>query len=274
MKYQSIKSKLIFWIPVIIFVFFTVWWFYLRSFSVSSTYSARQLWGATYQILALYGGIVGLFVSKKWGGYKSLMGKIILVFSIGLLLQVFGQSFSSWYVYYYKVESPAYPSLGDIGFFGSVLAYIYGIILLARASGATKSLEKIWNKAWAIVIIFIVLILSYFFFLKGYQFDWSQPIKVFLDFGYPFGQAFYVSIAILVLLMSRNLLGGVMKKPITFLIFALIFQYASDFFFLYQSNLNNWYVGNINDYMYAASYLIMSLSLIQFGAIFEKIKNS
>lgn len=271
---QKFKSKSIYFVPVIIFVLFSIWWLYLRFHDVDSTRNGRQLWGATYQVLALYGGIIGIIISNKWGGYKSLFGRAIMFFSLGLFLQCFGQTYSSYYVFHNVVESPSYPGIGDIGFFGSVLAYIYGVILLARVSGTGVSLKKIHNKAWALLLPIMILWGSYFFFLRGYEFDWSDKLKTFLDFGYPFGQALYVSIAILCLILSRNILGGIMKKPIIFLIFALLFQYFADFFFLYEANAGVWYVGNINDYLYAASYFIMCLSLIQIGSAFTKIQNS
>ena len=274
MKYFFIKSKLVYLIPVLIFLAFSVWWFYLKNFNLDSTRNARQLWGATYQILALYGGIIGLFISKKWGGYKSILGRVVLFFSIGLFLQCFGQTYSSYYVFHNNVESPNYPGIGDIGFFGSVLAYIYAVILLFKISGIKTSFKKIQNKIFIVLVPVIMFLSAYLFFLNGYEFDWSNKLKIFLDFGYPIGQAFYVSIAILALIMSRNVLGGIMKKPILFLIFALLFQYFSDFFFLYQANAGTWYVGNINDYLYATSYFIMTISLIQIGSAFLKIENS
>ena len=267
------KSTWIYLIPIIIFLAFSVWWLYLRSLSIDSSVNARQLWGATYQVLALYGGIVGVFISKKWGGYKSLIGKVVLAFSIGLFLQSFGQTYSSYYVFVNHVDSPAYPAIGDIGFFGSVIAYIYGVVLLSKLSGLGVSLRKIQNKVLAVLIPIVILVLSYHFFLNGHEFDWSNKIKIFLDFGYPFGQALYVSIAVIALILSKNVLGGIMKKPILLLIFALLFQYFSDFTFLYQANLGNWYVANINDYLYCVSYFIMTISLIKIGLVFEHIKN-
>ncbi len=271
-KFQ--KNRLIYIIPIVIFVVFSAWWLYLRQFSIDSTRDARQLWGATYQILALYGAIVGLFISHKWGGYKSIFGRAIMFFSLGLFLQCFGQTYSSYYVFHYNTESPSYPGIGDIGFFGSIFLYIYGVILVAKVSGAGKPLKKVGNKVFALLIPTLILLVSYHFFLQGYEFDWTNKLKIFLDFGYPLGQALYVSIAILALLMSRKFLGGIMKKPILFLIFALLLQYFSDFFFLYQANLGNWYAGNINDYSYSVSYFIMSLVFLQLGSAFEKIKNS
>ena len=274
MRDKFVKGKFIYIFPIVFFVVFSIVWLYIQQFDVESTRDLRQLWGHTYGFLALYAGIVGVVISKKWGGYKSLLGKTMVVLSIGLFLQFFGQIYSSYYVFFNDVESPPYPGIGDIGFFGSVVAYIYGVILLSKLSGFSFSIKKVHNKIWAFIIPASMLIVSYLLFLRGHEFDWSEKIHIFLDFGYPLGQAFYVSIAILSLLVSRNILGGILKKPILFLIFALIFQSFSDFVFLYQATAETWYVGNVNDYMYLISYFIMSLSLIQLGSVFYKIKDS
>ncbi|MBP9851761.1 MAG: hypothetical protein KBC67_00690 [Candidatus Pacebacteria bacterium] len=274
MKPSPNKSKIAFTISTILFLAFTAWWLYIKQFDIDATRDMRQLWGATYQIIALFGAIVGFVISKRWGGYKSMLGRAIMAFAVGLLLQSFGQTYSSYYVYSHHVESPIYPGIGDVGFFGSVIAYIYGIIALSKISGIRVSLKKMQNKAWALIIPVAILVGSYMFYLKGYEFDWSDKIKVFLDFGYPLGQAFYMSIGILALILSRNVLGGIMKKPILFLIIALLFQYFSDFFFLYEANLGVWYVGNINDFLYSASYFLMSISLIQFSVAFHRIRST
>jgi hypothetical protein len=274
MDKQFLYRKSIYLFPVIVFAIFSVTWVYIQQFDVEASRDLRQLWGHTYWILPVFGGIAGLLISKRWGGYKSLLGKIILILSIGLLLQAFGQLYSSYYVFFNDVESPPYPAIGDIGFFGSVIIYIYGVILLAKLSGFKSSIKKAHNKIWAVIIPVSMLCLSYFLFLKGYEFDPSQKIVAFLDFGYPLGQALYVSIAILALLVSRNLLGGMMKKPIWFLIFALIFQSLSDFVFIYQAIQGTWYVGGFNDYMYLTSYFLMTLALLHMGNVFKKIKES
>ena len=272
MKQALVKDKLYYTISVALFVFFVLWWMYLKTFSLDEVRNARQLWGALYQIVALLGGILGISISYKWGGHKSILGRAILAFSIGLFLQCFGQTYSSYYVFHYKVESPPYPGIGDIGFFGSIFLYIYGVVLLFKLGSSSMLLKKIQNQLLILIVPVVMLIGSYFFFLKGYEFDWTNKLKIFLDFGYPFGQAFYVSVAILTLFLSRNILGGVMKKPLMLLLFALLFQYFSDFFFLYQSNFGTWHVAGINDLMYFISYFIMTLSIIQLGTTFNKVK--
>ncbi len=265
------KNKVLF-LPVIFFVVLSLWWGYLLSLGVDSTEHARQIWAALYQGVAIMGGLIGIFALSRWGGYKSLLGKIILAFSIGLFLQSFGQSAYSYYIFFRHVEIP-YPSLGDIGFFGSIIAYIYAVTVLAKFVGIKFSFEITPSKIRGLIISLIILISSYLFFLDGYEFDWSNKLRVFLDFGYPLGQAVYLSIAISAFLTSRDFLGGVVKRPILFLIFALVFQYFSDFMFLYQYSEGTWYVGGINDFMYLVSYFLMTVALVYLDYTFTKIKS-
>lgn len=268
------KTTVSYAMPTVIFLAFTMAWIFLQAIGGDEIRDARQIWGATYQVMSLYGGIIGIHISTKWGGYRSVLGKAILAFSIGLFLQSFGQTYSSYYVYRYSVETPSYPGIGDIGFFGSVLLYIYGVLLLYKVSGARYSLSDLQHKVWALVVPLILLVSSYGLFLQHYSFDFSDIIKILLDFGYPLGQATYVSIALLILISSRKILGGAMRRPILFLIFALLFQYISDFNFLYQANYGSWYVAGTMDYLYLVSYFLMTIVLIHLGNTFNKLRDA
>lgn len=265
-----LKSNLIY-IPIIIFFGFTCWWILLLD--PKTTDDAKQLWAALYQIMAIYGGFIGIYISMKWGGWKSIIGRAILFFSLGLFLQSFGQIVYSYYIYFAQIDIP-YPSIGDIGFFGAIPAYIYGVWLLAKASGVKISLKSFENKIQAFIIPLAMLVLSYFAFLDEYEFDWSNPLVVLLDFGYPLGQAIYVSIAVLILLLSIKRLKGIMKSSIFFLVIALISQYISDYMFLYQASRGTWQVGGLNDYSYLVSYVLMTLAIIHIDEIFKKIRES
>lgn len=267
-----LKNKLAYF-PIGVFAALTIWWVVIQNQNVETTQTVRQIWAAIYQVIALYGAIIGLFISQNWGGYKSVFGKSILFFSLGLFLQSFGQSSYSYYIFFKRIDVP-YPSIGDIGFFGSVLAYIYAVVLLSKTSGLKISSRSLKGKMIAILIPILMLLFSYRIFLQSYEFDFSDKLKIFLDFGYPLGQAIYVSIAFLTLLMCRNVLGGIMKRPILFLLFALIFQYFSDFMFLYQANKGLWIVGGMNDYLYSTAYLLMTLGLIYLGSAFHRIRES
>jgi hypothetical protein len=174
----------------------------------------------------------------------------------------------------YTDLSGLYPSIADIGFFGSVIMYIYGGISLVSLAGGRISLKSGKGKALAVIIPLILLTASYFVFLQGYVFDPSNKLRILLDFGYPLGQALYVSMAIVALLLSHNLLGGIMKTPIMVLLAAFIFQYLSDYSFLYQNSHGTYVAGGFVDVMYMISYFIMSISLIRFGVAIQEIKQS
>lgn len=255
-------------ISVFLFVVLTVWWLFMFLGGVQGEYQ-NDLFGFIYGGFSVWGGLLGLFIATKWGSFKSLIGRAIVCLSLGLLLQAFGQ-YSFWYLNSIaKIEIP-YPAIPDIGFFGTIPFYIYAAYLLARSSGAKISLKSFRNRFQAIVIPIAMLTIAYFLFLKEYEFDWSSPLTIFLDFGYPMGQAFYISIAILTYSLTRNMLGGIMRFPILFLIFAFFAQFLSDYTYVFFKE--TYYPGSFIDYLYLLAYFIMSLGLIQLKVVADKLK--
>jgi len=260
-------------VAVGLFAFLGVWWAVLYFRFQSQLLSQNLIWAASYQSLAIFGAIVGLYISKKWGGFNSVIGRAILFFALGLIAQVFGQTIFSYYNLILKVEIP-YPSLADVGYFGSIPLYIYGVILLGRSSGVKVSLKSFGNKIQAVLIPAVILCASYWAFLSGYEFDWTDPLRIFLDFGYPLGQAVYVSLALLVFLLSHGVLGGMMKPKIFGILIALFIQYVADYNFLYQAMHQTWTNGGYGDFIYLGAYFAMTLGLISLGSVWNKIKES
>lgn len=259
---------------ILTFLIFTIWWLFLSPLNPESPYpESRTIWSVTYQLIALWGGINGLFISTKWGGVKSVIGRSIVAFSIGLLLQSFGQTVYSYYLLRLHIDAP-YPSLGDVGYFGTIPFYIYGVLLLAKASGIRISIKSFGKKLQAVLIPLVILFISYYVFLRGYEFDWSAPIRVFLDFGYPLGGAIYISLTLLTLLLSRKVLGGIMKTPILFILAALVFEYAGDFTFPYSVSQETYFAGSYVDYLYVVAYSMMALSLIRLGVALKEVTES
>ncbi len=267
------KTKSLYGIAIAIFGVFLVFWLIIARKGLQGESDTAEIFSALYGIMALYGGLVGLRVSKIWGGRKSLLGRAILLASLGLLAQEIGQITYSAYTYVFNTEIP-YPSLGDIGFFGSVILYIFAVINLIKALSTKASLKSKTNKVWIVLIPSLLLLFSYYYLLRGYEFDWNYPMTVILDFGYPLGQAFYIALAILAYVLSKKYLGGLMKKVILFLLFALVIQYIADFSFLYRVNRDLWKTAGINEFAYLVSYLVMTLSLIKFRAAYQKLSNS
>jgi len=273
MESYKINSGLMKKLAIVLFVLLSGWWMFVYFILKNESIPANLLWAASYQLMALFGVICGLFISRRWGGFKSIVGRTILFFCIGLLLQVFGQSIFSFYNLFLKIEVP-YPSVADVGFFFSIPFYAYAVFLLGKASGSHLSLKSFYKKIEALIIPAIILIASYLIFLRGYEFDWSNPLLIFLDFGYPLGQAAYVSIALLVFILSKNLLGGLMRPKVFMVLSALAVQYLADFNFLYQVSNQTWVNGGYGDYIYLVAYFCMTMALVNLGSAFEKIKNN
>lgn len=268
---QTFKTKTSL-LVLTVFTFFTLWWVYIAFFLKTTDSPHNLAFTDSYGVIALIGGIVGLFISRKWGGYRSLMGRSILFFALGLLLQEFGQLSYSTYYYVFHVEVP-YPSIGDIGYFGSIPIYIIALLNLAKASGVSLSLKRLSSKIVFVLVPLIILSISYYVFLRGYTFEWSSPLAVVLDFGYPLGQAIYISIAILIYILSRGILGGIMRNKVLFILVALVVQYVADFMFLYKANRDTWYAAGPNDYTYLIAYLLMTLALINLGRVVDRLRN-
>lgn len=254
-------------IAILIFSFFTLWWVYLQLFLDKSDIMYK-VFSATYGVMALYGGICGIHISQRWGGLKTLLGKAIFMFACGLFSQELGQII---YTYLDLTNQKLYPSLGDIGFFGTIPFYIYGTWLLAGSAGIKINIQSFQKKIIALVIPITMLTVSYFIFLQDYIFDWKDPIKIFLDFGYPFGDALYISIAIIIFIFSRNILDGIMRSKALFILIALFFEFIADDIFAFKSS--SFYAGGDIDFLFLIAYFAMTIALLNLKSLQVKIKN-
>lgn len=259
-------------IVTLVFLGFLGWWVYLQIYTVPES-SSREYFADTYGTMALVGAVLSLGVFGKWGGIKSQLGRAILALGLGLFAQVFGQVTYTYYALKLNVEVP-YPSIGDIGFFGSVLFYIYAAWLLSRVAGAKYNLKDIKGKALAFLIPAGILAGSYYSFLREYDFTEVGRLTSFLDFGYPLGQAIFIAIAGVTFLLSRKLLGGIMRKSILLLLLALAIQYAADFNFLYQTIQETWLNGGYGDLIYLSAYFLMAIALLSFKSAYHKLNDT
>lgn len=117
----------------------------------------------------------------------------------------------------------------------------------------------------------IALIITYIFILKDYIFDFNNPIKTLIDFGYPLGDSIYISITLIIFIFSRNILDGIMMSKARLLLIALIAQYIADSIYIYKSS--EFYAGNYIDFLYLIAYFIMVLALLHLKSLQVKVKN-
>lgn len=252
-------------------IFFLAWWLLINLTQLGENDIFRGFFSYTYGVVAFFGAFIGCCkVSLRWGGIKSVIGRAILMFAIGLFLQALGQLTYNYQIYVLKIENP-YPSIGDIFFFSTNFFYAYGIWLVARASGAYLSLKKTKGKIIAVLIPALMLLFAYLSILHNYQFDRNSPLASFYNFGYPTVQAIYISVTIMAYILSKKWLGGIMKNTMLLILFVFIVQYIADFTFVYQTLNDTWQLSGSNDLYYLISYSLMTFTLIRFGIMHNKI---
>lgn len=258
-----LKSKYTYWV-LFLYLVCVVWWGYLKVNNLSNT-NESYLFNWFYGFIALSGAGYGVYISHtRWGGWDSVIGKGLILLSLGLFGQWFGLQVWTYYNVIAHLEVP-YPSWADLGYFSLVPFYGLSAFMFAKASGAKFSLKTKSGKVWAAVIPFMALMLSYSLFLRDIGLDLSDPLKTFLDFGYPLGEIIPVSIAMFTLTLSRSFLGGTMRSRIIYLVGAFFFQFLTEYAFLYAAGAGLYTNGGWNDLMYASAYTIMSLGLISFS---------
>lgn len=257
-----LKSKFSLWI-VFLYLIVVIWSVIIQTQEALNT-DQSYLFNWFYGLIALSGAVYGIRIANKnWGGINSVLGRGLIFLSLGLLGQWFGLQVWTYYNVIARVEVP-YPSLADLGYFALIPFYALAAVMFAQASGAKFSLRTNGGKLWALLIPVIALVISTLLFIKDVGFDLSDPLKLFLDIGYPLGEIIPVSIAVFTLTLSRNLLGGTMKKKVLYLIGAFFFQFLTEYAFLYAAGMETYQNGAWNDMMYATSYAIMGLGLTAF----------
>jgi len=266
---ETLKNDLFAKITFFIFVIYSVFWIFTQTQPVDDFF--HNFFSDTYAIITIWGGISSLLISKKWGGLKSLLGRAFFMFAFGLFSVTFGQIS---YTYYYLVhgEDMAYPNIGDLGYFLSIFFYIYGAYLVAESCGIQMKLKNIKSKIISGILLLLILSVPYTIFLQSYKIDFSDLYRLMLDLGTPLFQGVYLFIALTTYLLSKSTLGGVMKNKVLWLLFALLFQYVSDFYYIYQQYYGGWIAGGISEYTFFLSYSLIIMSIIQFGVVFNKLQ--
>jgi hypothetical protein len=228
----------------------------------------------TYGLVAASGAFYGLIASRRWGGYRSAMGRSVGLLSIGLLFQFFGQVTYAIYYYVFHIEN-AYPSIGDLFFFGSIPLYILAITELYRVLQLGKFVNNPLRWFVATIVPAVFLIGSYLVFLKDYEYiqgaGFSSLAATLLDYGYPLGAAVFLGLTVVGYIFSRSSLGGRLKKDILLLFVGLVMQYIADAVYLSSTINETWRPGGFDDLFYLISYATMGFTLITVGRSAGKI---
>ena len=243
-----------------------VWWVTIF-LSGAKDDPTNKAFAFAYGLLPLLGGAVGFLNSKKWGLFKSAMGKALFFLSLGLITWGFGEMIWSYYNFVLRIEVP-YPSWADASFIVSWPLWSIGVVFLSLATGARFGLKTMNGRLQLIVIPIIALAASYYLLVvvaRGNSFEISGgPLKIFFDLAYPIWDVVILTLALLVYGLSFKYLGGVFQWPVVILLLGFVINYFADFGFSYTTTVNTFYNGSWVDLLFASAMFLLSFGVAGF----------
>lgn len=249
------------------FLFFTVWWgvaFFV--FKGQSTQNNLN-WSVNYQILAIVAAYFGFFVAKQFKGVDSFPSLAIKLFSVGLVFQALGQTVYAVYITVLNINAP-YASISDIFFLASSPFYFFGIKSLFTFLYKKEKLLQFSLVSLFLWVLFTALQI-YFILEAGHTYTLS--ISNIMDLCYIVFDSAFASAALGALLVSIGFRHNRYRFAYCFIALGLLAQNFSDFYFIFSSVFHTWYVGSVGDYLYAVSYALMGLGIVQFAVSFVAV---
>jgi len=250
------------------FVLNIIYWVGIQTSNITDL-PINLLFSFSTAVLAFAGGLMGLSVSKHWGGRKSAVGKAVLLMSLGITSWSLGNFVWSFYNFILHQEMP-YPSLADLGYTLAVPLWAIGIFYLSKATGAKFSLRQLKGRALLIVLPIIATIFSYYFlFVIARDSSFTVEgglLKIFLDFYYPLGDWVILTMSFLLFGLSLKYLGGRFRLPVFITLLGFVVMFLADFSFSYTTTVGTYYNGNISDLLFAAALFTISFGVCSFDA--------
>ncbi|MCW1929800.1 MAG: hypothetical protein KIH62_000620 [Candidatus Kerfeldbacteria bacterium] len=261
MKLNPKNSFLIGYVVVML-----IFWMGMYSSSIREM-EINKFWGIGINCIPLFGGLFGLYTSKKWGGFKSIIGKSLIFLSIGLLSWSLGNWVWSYYNFFLNSDVP-YPSLADIGYIFAVPMWLVGVLYLSKAIGVKYALRSKVGKFYLIFLPLVSIITSYYLLVfvarAGSLTSNTDFLKMFFDLAYPIGDILIITIAIIVYVLSFKYLGGRFKAPSLFILLGFILMFFSDFSFSYTTTLGTYYDGHANNLLFVFALFFMGFGITAF----------
>jgi hypothetical protein len=260
---NALKRSWLTYFLIVVYLPIYAWYIYIQLNGIDNNYLFNWSYGFIGLVSSIYGFTLAL---RKWGGFKSTMGKLLIFLSLGLFSQWVGLQIWTYYNLVAKTEVP-YPSLADVGYFGLVPAYIVAAVLLGKVAGVRFSLSGLKAKLLIVSMPLIALGVAFSLFVRDVGFTDTSPMQLFFDLAYPIGEIIPVTMALVVLMLTTGIMGGKMRGRLQLIVLAFGFQFLTEYLFLYQSGTGAYVNGGIVDLMYATSHLIMGVTLAAFSRI-------
>jgi len=245
------------------FSLFLIYWIGIQSSGITDL-PINLLFSFATAVLAFIGGVMGLLVSKHWGGKKSAVGKAILLISLGIISWSFGNFI--WSFYNFVLHQPVpYPSLSDIGYTLAIPLWAIGVFYLSMATGVKFRLRESGSNILLTILPIIATIFSYYFLFviaRGSSFEVEGGLlKIFLDFYYPIGDWVILTMSFLLFGLSLKYLGGKFRLPIFIILAGFVVMFMADFSFSYATTIGTYYNGNISDLLFATAIFVLSFGI-------------
>lgn len=235
----------------------------LTSSSFVDVENLYTIFTTTYGIIAFVVFCGGLSVATVWGGMKSLVGRALVVLSVGAGLQFAGQLAYTYYLIT-TGEEPPYPSIAEFFYFSSIIMFLYGSYLLAKVSQVSEDLKTSGFKIFATVVSILLFAGAFSIFYISHDWEDNSPVLLLLELGYPLLQGATVGFCLFTLYGIRNLYGGQALKAVSLILASLLSLYVADTLFLWLPTL-------MTDGLYLVSYSLMLIGVISFGNIYRNI---
>jgi hypothetical protein len=254
------------YLTIAVYELVLAWWIAMRYLYTPSS-TQTYYFNFVYGLLALIGVAASVMIAfKVWGGWKSMMGRMLIFIGVGLFMEWLG--ICVWLYYNLRGIAAPYPSVADVGYFGLVPMYVMASVLLARATGVRFGLKGIQAKLLSAALPLVALTLAFALFIRKIGFSEENPLKLFFDLAYPIGEIIPVTVAVLVLVLATRMLrGGVMRGRVVFLVAAFFAQFVAEYVFLYQAGAGTYVNAGTADLLYATSYLTMCISIFSYSRI-------
>lgn len=220
---------------------------------------------------SLLSTVAGFYAASIYG-FDNPHGKSLLYISFGLLFWFIGEV--TWDVYEFILNIDPYPSVADFAYLMFYPMFFLGLLNEIRISNFNwKKLSLFNSTLLAIVVIFLVIIVSYFGIYLSYNVDVSfieNSVAIF----YGIGDLVLVILSLFVFKLASEYMGGRLSYPwICFLIAIFLMLVADILFAKYNIEYEEgvWYFREFLDLFWNSGFLVFAYSLLTLGLIIKNI---
>lgn len=217
-------------------------------------------------LIPIIGSFIGFGIAKKWGGFKSRLGKAIILYSLGLMAWGFGVVGWLFYIYVLGITEVPYPSPADFVYMLAQILWYAASITMARVIGAQYGFKNKLGMVKAVLGGIFGVVLSYILLISVAR-DGSLTadgfnLGTFFDFYYPIATSLSLTLTLIIYFLSGKFLGGKFKKSLLVLFAGFIFQFFGDFYYTLSTNNETYYNGHWSDMLFTTAMLTLTLGLL------------